>query len=274
MSMYRNHEDYYNTFLDLEKKKVNAINKLRKTPLGGEGPSKNSEIKSDRPVVSPALLKELKILKSKMSDVVVSMNTVINLLECDDVHVGTSATTSDAGTATTTTTNSDVETMTDTLASCEQGTSSTDTWDLSFEQPDRDGQRTIGCNTPLSTKPLMTPPSYGTLRSSEANRRRRSIVGTGPRNLNISALSNVRELFVSSLHPTTSTREIVSYIRSKAEIEHISQISHPDAMAKSFLLVVPAYEFENVMCPEFWPSGVRCREFVRPVGGRWAWSPG
>ena len=78
--MYRNQDDYYNTYLDLEKKKVNAINKLRKTPLGGEDRSKNSEIKSDRPVVSPALLKELKSLKSKMSAVVVSMNTVINLL--------------------------------------------------------------------------------------------------------------------------------------------------------------------------------------------------
>ena len=75
---------------------------------------------------------------------------------------------------------------------------------------------------------------------------------------------------MSNLQPATSASDVANYVSGKVTFESLSQLSHPDAVAKSFLLVVPSYEVQNVMCPDFWPSGVKCREFIRPVGGRLA----
>lgn len=267
---------------DLEKKKTNAINiLLGKSQPGGDHASNSNSVclscfgvKPDRPVVSTNVLKELKGLKEKMSDVVVAMSKVIDLLDsngsgtCENytatVDVGTTTAASQEITCI------DAETMTKNFT-CDRATSYTEPWEPNelSERPEHHRPGTVGCRSPVSIGPTMTPISCRTPKSSGA-RRRRSVVGTGRRTSDISAWCDVRELFVSNLHPTTSTNDMVNYVKRRATIEHVSQISHPDAISKSFLFIVPGYELDNILCPSFWPSGVRCREFIRPAGGRLA----
>ena len=57
-------------------------------------------------------------------------------------------------------------------------------------------------------------------------------------------------------------------MQRKVTVLRLTQISHPGALAKSFVLVVPSEELTYVRCPAFWPAGVRCRNFVRPTSGR------
>ena len=93
-------------------------------------------------------------------------------------------------------------------------------------------------------------------------------MGSGPVSPRLSAFSTVGELFVSNVDQDTTISDVFLFLQRKATVVKLNQISHPDARSKSFLLAVPSCEVDNILCPDFWPIGVRCREFVRPTVGR------
>ena len=100
--------------------------------------------------------------------------------------------------------------------------------------------------------------------------RRRDIVGSGPASPRFAAVSTVEEIFVSNVDLDTSISDVFCFLKRKVTVVRLAQISHPGARSKSFVLSVPSYELGNVLCPKFWPIGVRCREFIRPTVGRLA----
>jgi hypothetical protein len=126
---------------------------------------------------------------------------------------------------------------------------------------------------------LSTPPgmSYFANRQAESEllqrRLNRSVVGTGTPDRRLLPSSGVGELFLSNVHHSISAADVKKFIEDKATVIQVRQISHPNAMAKSFLLTVPAAELNKLMWSSFWPPAVRCREFVRPRCGRLASAP-
>ena len=100
--------------------------------------------------------------------------------------------------------------------------------------------------------------------------RRHGIVGSGPVSPTLSAFSTTGELFVSNVDHATTVSDIFLFLKRKATVLKLSQISHPYARSKSFMLTVPSRELGNVLCPEFWPIGVRCRELLLGDLRMWA----
>ena len=104
----------------------------------------------------------------------------------------------------------------------EQRTDSTKSSELKDNQ---DQTETANSNTPSSSRQSVTPFSFRMANTLEARRPRRpSVVGTGPRNSRISAFSNVSELFVSNLEPTTSVSDMVSFVKTRVTIVNLCQI--------------------------------------------------
>jgi hypothetical protein len=103
--------------------------------------------------------------------------------------------------------------------------------------------------------------------------RRRNIIGSGPRDSRVvPSLSSVREgeLFLFNVHRSISTYEVLDYVRERASVVGLTEISHPNSVSKSFLLTVPSSCVDHVLDSNFWPCDVQCREFVRPASGRLA----
>jgi hypothetical protein len=75
---------------------------------------------------------------------------------------------------------------------------------------------------------------------------------------------------VYNVRRDTTTYEVLDYVREKVEVLGLTEISHPNASSKSFLLTVPQRYVDHVLSEHFWPCDVRCRNFVRPVSGRLA----
>ena len=95
-------------------------------------------------------------------------------------------------------------------------------------------------------------------------------MGSGPASPRFAAVSTVEEIFVSNVDLDTSISDVFLFLKRKSTVVRLTQVSHPDARSKSFVLAVPSHELGNVLCPQFWPIGVRCREFIRPTVGRLA----
>ena len=47
----------------------------------------------------------------------------------------------------------------------------------------------------------------------------------------------------------------------------IKTVSNVEAVFKSFLINVEAWDYGNIMNPDVWPSGTRLRDFRMPQGG-------
>ena len=126
------------------------------------------------------------------------------------------------------------------------------------------------CSSPFKSAEDTVSSPFSPRRRPGRLPRRPCIVGSGPVSPRLSAFSTVGELFVSNVDQDTTISDIFVFLKRKATVIKLSQISHPYARSKSFVLTVPSCEVDNVLCPEFWPLGVRCREFIRPTVGRLA----
>ena len=120
----------------------------------------------------------------------------------------------------------------------------------------------------LFARAVSTPCSFRA--SPRRGQRWRGIVGSGPVSPKFAADSTVEEFFVFNVDSATSISDVFVFLNGKATVVRLTQISHPDARSKSFILAVPSYERVSVLCPNFWPIGVRCRPFIRPTVGRLA----
>jgi hypothetical protein len=85
----------------------------------------------------------------------------------------------------------------------------------------------------------------------------------------ISAQSKRSELFVTHVHRSTSVRDLQDYVSHIPNVT-VERISHANARFQSFVLTVPMDHINNVLDFNFWPRGIECRRFHRPISGRLA----
>jgi hypothetical protein len=75
------------------------------------------------------------------------------------------------------------------------------------------------------------------------------------------------ELFVTNVHRTTSVQDLTAYVSSYVPDAMIQKVSHNAARYQSFILTVSACHIKVFMEPYFWPNGIQCRRFIRPMSG-------
>ena len=87
----------------------------------------------------------------------------------------------------------------------------------------------------------------------------------GNRNMsNIRGAETAKTIFVSNVERNWSEMDITNEMKSHNVTPiFVKCVSHNDAYTKSFKVVIKEQDSAEVMCAEFWPERVRCREWVR-----------
>ena len=70
-------------------------------------------------------------------------------------------------------------------------------------------------------------------------------MGSGPVSPTFAAVSTVEEIFVSNVDSATSMSDVLLFFKQKASVLRLSQVSHPDARSKSFVLAIPSFELSK-----------------------------
>ena len=241
---------------------------------------RHSDTQTMEEIADRAQVKALRVLKEELISLrngfVNSIGKLIDIIDSaeveDSIEEGPKPLhTVDVGTTTTEITTYDQETFTS------DELSTPDRFPLRLENK-ASNSREIYTSVDIGTPSCWEGSSFATASSSPYSfrtspgrgPRRRGIVGSGPASPRFAAVSTVEEIFVSNVDLDTSISDVFLFLKRKVTVVRLTQISHPDARSKSFVLSVPSYELDNVLCPKFWPIGVRCREFIRPTVGRLA----
>ncbi len=71
-----------------------------------------------------------------------------------------------------------------------------------------------------------------------------------------------RQLFIQRVRKEVTETDVKAYLVAKDfTVRDLVRMSHDDAKYNSFKLTVPVTEFEKLLEPDVWPSGVRIRRF-------------
>ena len=100
--------------------------------------------------------------------------------------------------------------------------------------------------------------------------RQRGVLGSASKDPRLPAASITTELFISNVRRGTTVSDIADFLRPKVDVLNLCLISHPDARTQSYLLTISPDLADYVLCSDFWPLGICCRKFVRPISGRLA----
>ncbi len=94
-------------------------------------------------------------------------------------------------------------------------------------------------------------------------RRNRAVFGRGDDDV-ISGGLQKHELFVFQVNKSKTAEEVKSYMeRRELTVTSIKLVSVDVAASNSFHVIVHCMDIRLVMDPEFWPSGVGCRKFIK-----------
>lgn len=88
--------------------------------------------------------------------------------------------------------------------------------------------------------------------------------GSNPQTSNIKAVSKMAEIFISRLHPSTTSDQIKTYLGPEfPEIQCESiESKHPETYS-SFKITINSNNFTHLMNPDKWPNGVFINKFFR-----------
>jgi hypothetical protein len=106
--------------------------------------------------------------------------------------------------------------------------------------------------------------------SSQSDSTRNTRVGRGARHSKIASSATVAEVFVFNVERSVTVSDLMDYLKGKLTVLGLTQVSHPSAHSKSFVLSVPLEERDAAHDPNIWPLGLQFRRFIRPLVGRLA----
>jgi hypothetical protein len=106
--------------------------------------------------------------------------------------------------------------------------------------------------------------------SSQSGSARNTRVGCGARHSKIAPSATVAEVFVFNVERSVTVSDLIDYLKGKLTVLGLTQVSHPSAHSKSFVLSVPLDERDAAHNPNIWPMGLEFRRFIRPSAGRLA----
>jgi hypothetical protein len=95
-------------------------------------------------------------------------------------------------------------------------------------------------------------------------------IGCGPSHPNIRSFASNAEIFVSNVNSSVNVSDLMEFLKLRTSVLGLTQISHPHAASKSFVLEIPFGLEGDVLNAHFWPPGIKFRRFVRPSSGRLA----
>ena len=70
------------------------------------------------------------------------------------------------------------------------------------------------------------------------------------------------DMFVFNVHIDVKSEKVKQHITDKISIENFAKMSNDNAPMQSFKFTISCDDYDNIMKPEFWPKGVRCRRFI------------
>ena len=102
-------------------------------------------------------------------------------------------------------------------------------------------------------------------RIRELNSKARTVTGNQT-NSNITSVGPTSAIYVHDIDMDVTDQAIKNLISGKGvHVKQMIQIlgRNNRGFLKSFKVVIPSNKFEDVMSAEFWPSGIKCREWIQ-----------
>ena len=92
----------------------------------------------------------------------------------------------------------------------------------------------------------------------------RQVVTGNKEDTKVKAAGDVTGIYLYDIDSEFGESDIKEMITSGGvNVKHIRQIlGHNGGFRKSFKVLIPSDKLENVMTSEFWPSGIKCREWI------------
>lgn len=104
-------------------------------------------------------------------------------------------------------------------------------------------------------------------KQSSNNNTIKGIIGANKGNTCLKAATKTFQIFVSRLHPSTTTTDLQTYLNTNFPESKCEELrsKFPDHY-KSFKISIDELHREQVMDPNFWPSGIFINKFFRKAG--------
>ena len=73
-----------------------------------------------------------------------------------------------------------------------------------------------------------------------------------------------KTIYISNVDRNWGDTDITNEMKSNdVSPVFVKCVSHPDSYTKSFKVVIKEIDQTKVMCAEFWPERVKCREWIQ-----------
>ena len=98
----------------------------------------------------------------------------------------------------------------------------------------------------------------------QGNNQLRQVTGTKA-NTKVKGIGDVKAIYIYDIDSNFSDSDIREMITSGGvQVKYIKQILGKNGgFKKSFMVLIPQDKFEEVMAAEFWPIGLKCREWIK-----------